>query len=591
VPGTNAPRRGKLTGGSARELAHQGLSELASNSPKSRAYLELQNRVSDSPRTVAQARRLVSLATPAVGGSTAAPIQRRKIDPSVYEAFDPNAAQDPTKKLLQAGFQEDQVDAWSVQANTLVTRLQGMTGDEMVGTQAGLAVGPAQTQLQAIQTAGAGIRMFLDRMIIQYTSALDPNVYTATVRKGTPIKERLGAQQAAMSAQAKLINDKNDKLVPFVTVRHADARTALQQLQDTVTDLENQKKAKDAAKASYGKHEMAFTAAKATGGTFERAQTVGVSVSAEIDRQYQTALQHATNKDWIAAGVSAEAGRKHLDSLHAEVQKTEQAKQVYDSIQPDFRKVETFNDDFARLHIEDDPRLVQMRDARKNARDAAAQQDWVTAAREAKTFALLVAPLQQLIDEFGYYREATNPPRLLVGTLILIFQKLSGGGAYTNRNALDTMERTFAEQCKVTRLNWLQHLHIAGANVKIGSNDDHYTTFNDSVPMFQSVSVYDDSTKSMRATADICDDLFNQVGTFQQIHATRVVNGNRYHRYWDGTYSPNVAADNFQNHVAYADLNAQYAQMLLDMQNGVAEASRNFGRISHNNLAQQVVIQ
>jgi hypothetical protein len=76
----------------------------------------------------------------------------------------------------------------------------------------------------------------------------------------------------------------------------------------------------------------------------------------------------------------------------------------------------------------------------------------------------------------------------------------------------------------------------------------------------------------------------------RQIHATRVVGLSRYHRYWDGSESPNIAAENFDTHAAYADLTARYAQMVRDMRSGVDEAKRTFGRVARNDRGQQLVI-
>jgi hypothetical protein len=105
-----------------------------------------------------------------------------------------------------------------------------------------------------------------------------------------------------------------------------------------------------------------------------------------------------------------------------------------------------------------------------------------------------------------------------------------------------------------------------------------------------SVSVYEDSTRSMRSTDDICNDLFTVAPWYDQIHATRVVGVNRYHRYWDGHESPNVAVDNFDTDAAYADLTARHAQMIRDMRAGVEVARRNFGRVARNERGQQLVI-
>jgi hypothetical protein len=62
------------------------------------------------------------------------------------------------------------------------------------------------------------------------------------------------------------------------------------------------------------------------------------------------------------------------------------------------------------------------------------------------------------------------------------------------------------------------------------------------------------------------------------------------HRSWDGHDSPNVAADSFDTHAAFPDLQARHAQMIRDMRSGVEEAKRNFGRVARNDRAQQLVI-
>ena len=527
----------------------------------------------------------------AATGSTDLPIQRRPIAPAVYRDFDANAAQEPTKKLLLAASQEDEVDGWSVEAGLLFTRLQGLTADAMVGAQASLALAGALVHVTNIQAKKKLIGLFIDAMVKGYAEALDPSLYGAKFDKIRDIRERLAAKTAATQEQARRINEKNDKKAEFVTGNHADAKAALQQLRATVTDLEDQAKAQHAAKASYEQNEKAFTAAQASGGTLEHAQALGVTVSADIDLQFQAARRLASETKWSGAGLSSDKGRRLLESLQEEVRNTQKSKDAYESIKSDFSKLKGFRDEFARLQIQDDPRLGEMSDARRAADDAAGRQDWSTAAREAKKFAPLVAPVEQLIASFAHYRD-TDPPRLLVGTLVRIFEKLRAGAAYTNTDALSLMETTLVQQCDVTRLNWLEHLNIAGDNVKVGGDADHYTTFNTSVPAatIVSVSVYDDSTRSMRSTDDICNDLFTVAPWYDQIHATRVVGVNRYHRYWDGHESPNVGIDGFAAHAAYADLTARHAQMIRDMRAGVEVARRNFGRVARNERGQQLAI-
>ena len=137
----------------------------------------------------------------------------------------------------------------------------------------------------------------------------------------------------------------------------------------------------------------------------------------------------------------------------------------------------------------------------------------------------------------------------------------------------------------MTRENWLLHLQIAGRNT-VGPDACHYTKFNDAIPAIASLSVETDDVN------ELCRSLFAAVGSFEQLHATRVVGGVRYHRYWDGTYSANVATDNLQatNRAAYDELNAKHGEMQAWMTARVQSAKDQHGRVAHNDRGQQTRI-
>jgi hypothetical protein len=152
------------------------------------------------------------------------------------------------------------------------------------------------------------------------------------------------------------------------------------------------------------------------------------------------------------------------------------------------------------------------------------------------------------------------------------------------------MQNIYEQQCAVTRENWLTYLGIAGENI-VGSDSDHYTTFNDSVPPDATFSVLEVTKEGL------CDELFGIANEMKRLHSTRVVGVNRYHRYWQTMgqapiYSNNVSDDDIENTnaAAFGALNARYDVMRLHMMTKVQEAIALHGRVGTNDRGQQLVL-
>jgi hypothetical protein len=130
----------------------------------------------------------------------------------------------------------------------------------------------------------------------------------------------------------------------------------------------------------------------------------------------------------------------------------------------------------------------------------------------------------------------------------------------------------------------LQHLRIAGEPIN-GSANLHYTTFNNSVaPQADIANLRVDENE----VDQLCAELFTaHTASVWQLHATMVVGGHRYHKYWDGTYgsSPGAPAISAGDRVT---LNNEHTRMVNEITGLVTEAKARHGRVSANQNGAQI---
>ncbi|WP_445682429.1 hypothetical protein [Radicibacter daui] len=195
------------------------------------------------------------------------------------------------------------------------------------------------------------------------------------------------------------------------------------------------------------------------------------------------------------------------------------------------------------------------------------------AGEQIKRTRLTIDHYDEYIEKLAYYalveRSRTSTCRLLAGDMIREQDEdLSV--------MLERLEDKYQRQCAVSRDKWLTRLGIAGENIN-GSVNNHYTTFNNSVPVGTAVSVYNVEDTENGAIA-ICNQLFTTVVWYHRIHATVVSQGYSYHRYWNNggqaLYSPNVQQDGFDT----ADLDNTYQRMRTEMIERVLLVIRLHGR-------------
>lgn len=179
--------------------------------------------------------------------------------------------------------------------------------------------------------------------------------------------------------------------------------------------------------------------------------------------------------------------------------------------------------------------------------------------------------------------EAYNDGRLNAGTRARVRVALAAGGGANLAAVNARLALVYGRQCTVTRLNWLQHLRIAGEPIN-GNANCHYTTFNNSVAPEANIA----ALRVDQNTVDqLCTALFTASTVWQrQLHATVVDGGNRYHKYWDGSYSAGVPAAG-----AVLDrLDAEFDRMHLEIRNLVISAKAEHGRVSDNSNGGQTPV-
>jgi hypothetical protein len=289
-----------------------------------------------------------------------------------------------------------------------------------------------------------------------------------------------------------------------------------------------------------------------------------------------TALAAALSKDNNATALADVQRQEAL--LAATTEAVKQARKENEAlVQPALRRLRRVEETFADLGIAAVWDLSAHSAYR--AQIAAAQKagDWPRAAE-------LAAELDEKLDEpegiATEMNEFRQGGKLLQGTYDRILRRLADAGAFTLEAAKAEVALIYAQQCNVSRQNWLEFLGVAGANVKVGDpNGPHYTTFNDGV-------LQGAATASVTLSLDaLCQRLFETgINSTDQVHATVVDGANRYHKYWDGTYSGHYYAMNLAatNPGLDGKLTEWHKKLVDDMRKKVQQAKDAHGRIGTN---------
>ncbi|HEX7987867.1 MAG TPA: DUF4157 domain-containing protein [Duganella sp.] len=177
------------------------------------------------------------------------------------------------------------------------------------------------------------------------------------------------------------------------------------------------------------------------------------------------------------------------------------------------------------------------------------------------------------------YQAYLNDERLNPGAIQAIKLAIPHADIATVNTRLEVV---YARQCNITRLNWLEHLGMAGGNTNPPNSPPiHYTKFNDAL------AAADDITNlrvDQRTVEELCNELFvNHIGMWEQLHATVVVGRDRYHRYWSGFYGYPRAEDE----KIKTKLDAEYDRMCQEITSLVTEAKNRHGRVARNRNGQQ----
>jgi hypothetical protein len=138
----------------------------------------------------------------------------------------------------------------------------------------------------------------------------------------------------------------------------------------------------------------------------------------------------------------------------------------------------------------------------------------------------------------------------------------------------------YERQCTVSRENGLTHLGIAVGNVN-GTANLHFTKFNDSVPNPLPALRVDNLSMDQ-----LCAALLGAVAAERRLHATQVLEGKSYHKYWGGQYSANVNADGHDTTI----LDGEYTRMVTWMETKVTSAKTAHGRVGTNANAQHTPV-
>ncbi|MEK3884470.1 hypothetical protein [Paenibacillus sp. PL2-23] len=528
---------------------------------------------------------------PAIGTAKPPVVQRRVINSDVYQAYDSTKARPSTKCLFTASEQEDQIIKWDQDAAKQIRTLQSLAQNEMVKEKAEAAlINMTGKKKELARLKGEGSSA-MTIMLERYSKNAVP-----VVRKNTNNRQSLLEKKAALSAYLTQVNEQ-DTIVINAIQTHADkvksaydlAQSLQSEISQLVTTLQQEANAKQQGKDRYESMKASNQQASDSGGLYERAQSIGVSGQDAILTEVQKADDMASNKLWVEAGQTASAASGLMHTMQNKVTENEASKKRYEELLPELSLCKSVTAEFARLRIKDDGQLQGMNDDHKEAKKAAGRGEWTQAKQLAQKAVKLANKLDKLADLFRDFSDG-NKPKLLQGTLMQIFNKLGQRTDYTNQDALQYMQDIYEQQCAVSRYNWLTFLGIAGGNI-VGTNNDHYTTFNDSVPPHASFSV------KGKTKVKLCDELFGIGNDMLRLHSTRVVGTARYHRYWQTEgqlapiYSQNVTEDNLAstNTQAYDALNLRYQSMRDHMLTKAQEAIDLHGRVGNNDRGQQLV--
>ena len=206
----------------------------------------------------------------------------------------------------------------------------------------------------------------------------------------------------------------------------------------------------------------------------------------------------------------------------------------------------------------------------------------------------LVNKYRDLIPKIKeYWLSDDLNPKLLIGTVRQFFQfYLDDDKETLSLTQIDEqLKQVYKEQCDVSRKNWLKHLGFSDARTPLVNQSEqckacHYTIYKNSIITsgIASVSVY------RRSEEDVLSKLFCQGESAQQVHATLTFEGCNYHRYWNGTYSPNVKQHSLddKNTKEFKKLNEEFNRMKKNLTEKVKKAIVQHGRIGDNTRATQI---
>ena len=295
------------------------------------------------------------------------------------------------------------------------------------------------------------------------------------------------------------------------------------------------------------------------------------------------ALAAALTKDNNTAALAEVQTQEAL--LAATNEAVKQARKENDAlVQPALRRLRDVENAFADLGIAAVWDLSAHSAYRPQIAAAQNAGDWPLAIQLADELAGKLDEPEGIAAEMNEFRQGG---KLLQGTYDRILRRLADAGAFSLAAAKAEVKLIYDRQCDVTRLNWLEFLGVAGANVKVGdANGPHYTTFNNGVLQgAASASV----TLSLDA---LCARLFETgIASTDQVHATVVDGADRFHKYWDGTYSGHYYARNVAgtNPRLDAKLTEWHKKLVDDMRKKVQQAKDAHGRIGTNVRGPEVV--
>lgn len=515
-----------------------------------------------------------------VGATGGAAVQQRAIPPATYRDYDDNAARESTKALLKAAKDEDTVLGYTTDANAQKVAMDLLKTDEFVGAKATAGSGELDANVLIVTAAAATITAQLDLAISAYTTSVAQAGEAPRRDQRLPIKEGMAQLAAANAARDRLILEAMQAHATAIGQQYQAAALALVKIRRTVTQLTKESSDLGKAKAAYTANLKVKTDIDASD-LAQRAPGVGLAVP-DVGAAYATAAGHAGRAEWIDASAVSTPARQQLDTAKARIEDAERDQQDYNDLRAQFRLV-ALRGDFTRLRLDDAQLVAVEADAARAAVHHGAQR-WKDAAAQARKVTQALAPLRDLVVKFDAYCDGTAQSKLLLGTVRAVHDELGRLGIRDNARALASLEATYRSQCTISRENWLLHLGIAGGNtVPPNDADYHYTTFNDSVPNPMAERVDNQPEAALRAA------LFANVAWHRQIHATLGIGLDRYHRYWDGTESANVAGLQAAQPAQYQRLRDKYDEMVRDMTAGVHTAKANHGRVAHNDRGQQTL--